>query len=290
VSEVDPLLASRAEGVALARTSECDLPAILVAWEQATERLRDTHEALRGEVRRLTRELEAKNRQLAQQSRLADLGQMASHVAHEVRNGLVPLTLYLSLLRRALSDRSDALSLLDKLAAGFAALEVTVNDLLQFTSDRQPQFRRFPVASLIHEVVESVQPQLEAQRIRVVCETTRDLELTADRDMLRRALLNLIFNALEVMPEGGQLDIGAWRVGDAVEIEVADSGPGLSDQVQAHLFEPFFTTKPEGTGLGLTIVERIVAAHGGAIHAMNCPQGGAAFILRFSRPAMEAAA
>ncbi len=290
MSEVNPLMASRAESVALAQASECDLPAILVAWEQATERLRDTHEALRGEVRRLTRELEAKNRQLAQQSRLADLGQMASHVAHEVRNGLVPLTLYLSLLRRALSDRSDALSLLDKLAAGFAALEVTVNDLLQFTSDRQPQFRRFLVASLIHEVVESVQPQLEAQQIRVVCETTRDLELTADRDMLRRALLNLIFNALEVMPEGGQLDIGAWRVGDAVEIEVADSGPGLSDQVQAHLFEPFFTTKPEGTGLGLTIVERIVSAHGGAIHAMNCPQGGAAFILRFSRPAMEAAA
>lgn len=290
MSEVDPRTASRADGVAPARTSECDLPAILVAWEQATERLRDTHEALRGEVRRLTRELEAKNRQLAQQSRLADLGQMASHVAHEVRNGLVPLTLYLSLLRRALSDRSDALSLLDKLAAGFAALEVTVNDLLQFTSDRQPQFRKFLVASLIHEVVESVQPQLEAQQIRVVCETTRDLELTADRDMLRRALLNLIFNALEVMPEGGQLDIGAWRVGDAVEIEVADSGPGLSEQVQARLFEPFFTTKPEGTGLGLTIVERIVSAHGGAIHAMNCPQGGAAFILRFSRPAMEAAA
>ena len=273
-----------------AREADCDLPAILVAWEQATERLRDTHEALRNEVRRLTRELEAKNQQLARQSRLADLGQMASHVAHEVRNGLVPLTLYLSLLRRTLADRDDALSLLDKLAAGFAALEVTVNDLLQFTSDRQPQFRRFPVAELIDEVIESVQPQLQAQHIRVVCETTRSVELTADRDMVRRALLNLIFNALEVMPDGGQLDVGAWRVGDRVEIEVADTGPGLSDEVRSRLFEPFFTTKPEGTGLGLTIVERIVTAHGGTIRAMNCPQGGAAFILSFRRQVLEAAA
>ncbi len=270
--------------------TEGDLPAILVAWEHATERLRDTHEALRGEVRRLTRELEAKNRQLARQGRLADLGQMASHVAHEVRNGLVPLTLYLSLLRRTLSDRPDALSLLEKLAAGFAALEVTVNDLLQFTSDRQPQFRRFAVEPLIEEVLESVQPQLDAQRVIVDSDIERRLELTADREMLRRALLNLIFNAMEVMPHGGRLDLGAWCSGSVIEIEVADSGPGLADTVRTHLFEPFFTTKSEGTGLGLTIVERIVSAHGGVIQAMNCPQGGAAFTLRFPQAAMEAAA
>src|ERR1700741_1208845 len=81
-----------------------DLQTVLSAWHGATVRLEQTHEALRAEVRRLTDELEVKNRELARKNRLADLGQIASHVAHEVRNSLVPVTLYLSLLRRRLSE------------------------------------------------------------------------------------------------------------------------------------------------------------------------------------------
>ncbi len=85
---------------------DAELQAVLAAWHSATDRLQQTHEALRREVRRLTDELEIKNRELARKNRLADLGQMASHVAHEVRNSLVPLTLYLSLLRRHLAGTS----------------------------------------------------------------------------------------------------------------------------------------------------------------------------------------
>src|SRR5687768_4760534 len=81
-----------------------DLQIILAAWQEATDRLQRTHEALQGEVRRLSDELEAKNNELARRNRLADLGQMASHVAHEVRNGLVPIKLYLSLLKRRVRD------------------------------------------------------------------------------------------------------------------------------------------------------------------------------------------
>src|SRR4029453_5383311 len=117
-----------------AEDSEPDLAAILHAWNEATDRLQHTHEWLRAEIRRLTDELEAKNRQLARQNRLADLGQMASHVAHEVRNGLVPLKLYLNLLRRRLADDAGSLEIAGKIGSGFAALETVVNDLLQFTS------------------------------------------------------------------------------------------------------------------------------------------------------------
>ena len=111
---------------------------MLAAWNTATVRLQQTHEALRSEVRRLTDELEIKNRELARKNRLADLGQMASHIAHEVRNNLVPVTLYLSLLRRRMSDDSGSLDMLDKIGAGCIALDATVNDLLNFTSDRDP--------------------------------------------------------------------------------------------------------------------------------------------------------
>ena len=106
-------------------------------------RLERTHVTLQEEVRRLTDELEAKNRELARKNRLADLGQMAAHVAHEVRNTLVPVSLYLSLLRRRLLEDDQSLDVLRKIESGFQALDVTVNDLLHFTSDRDPHCEPF---------------------------------------------------------------------------------------------------------------------------------------------------
>src|ERR1041385_3773546 len=112
-----------------------DLETVLAAWHSATLRLERTHETLCGEVARLTNELEIKNRELARKNRLADLGQMASHVAHEVRNNLVPVSLYMSLLRRRISGDAESLDMLEKVSAGFRAMDVMVNDLLHFTSD-----------------------------------------------------------------------------------------------------------------------------------------------------------
>ena len=110
-------------------------------WSRRTTRLRD-------EVRQLTAELEVKNRELARKNRLADLGQMASHVAHEVRNNLVPVTLYLGMLRRRVSGDAESLDMLEKVSAGFRAMDVMVNDLLHFTSDRDPQLACFPLRKL----------------------------------------------------------------------------------------------------------------------------------------------
>ena len=267
-----------------------DLGVILRAWNEATERLQNTHEALRTEVRRLTEELEEKNRELAHKNRLADLGQMASHVAHEVRNSLMPVTLYLSLLRRKLHDDAACSELLNKLAAGFTALEVTVNDLLHFAKDRAPQWERFEVCALIEEVCQSLAPQLAAQGIRSEVNVPRELVISADREMIRRAILNLVLNAIDAMPAGGELVIHGLSSPQGLEIEVADSGPGLPDAARAHLFEPFFTTKSCGTGLGLVIVQRIADAHGGQVTAGNCPEGGAAFTLHIPSRSFKAAA
>jgi len=107
-----------------------------------------------------------------------------------------------------------------------------------------------------------------------------DLQIVADRDMFRRAVLNMVLNALDAMPEGGCLAIVSCTTPQGVELEIADSGPGLSDHVLPRIFEPFFTTKQGGTGLGLAIVARIAEAHGGEALAVNCPEGGAAFTLR----------
>jgi signal transduction histidine kinase len=252
--------------------------------------LQKTHETLRDEVRRLSDELKTKNRELARKNRLADLGQMASHVAHEVRNGLAPITLYVGLLRRRVVGDHGSVEIMEKIDAGFTALEATVTDLLSFTSDRDPIWRNFGVREFAEEVCELLAPQLAAQGIVPTIDVPQHIFVTADRDMLRRAIVNLAFNAIDAMRNGGGLYITAVDGPQAIELEIADSGPGIDDHVCKRIFEPFFTTKSEGTGLGLPIVLRIAEAHGGSVEVANCPEGGAAFTIRLPHRSMEAAA
>lgn len=265
-----------------------DLQTVLAAWHTATVRLEQTHRALRDEVCHLTAELEVKNRELARKNRLADLGQMASHVAHEVRNNLVPLTLYLGLLRRRVASDPGSVSMLDKISAGFTAMDVMVNDLLHFTSDRDPQFQTFSLRKLVLDLEASLAPQFEAQAIDFVAAVPEECQLTADREMLRRGMLNLTLNALDAMPEGGRLTIASSTTPQGVEIQIADNGPGLSEDTLPRVFEPFFTTKQTGTGLGLAIVSRIAEVHGGSVTAANLPQGGAVFTLRLPASSVTA--
>ena len=267
-----------ASGLA-ANPSQVDLERILVAWNAATEKLQQTHRTLRDEVKRLTDELEIKNRELARKNRLADLGQMASHIAHEVRNSLMPITLYSSLLRRGLVSEDAGVGVLDKLDAGLKSLDSTVNDLLHFTSEREPQVSAFSLYELSKEVCFSLAPQCDAQEIEVKIGLAPDLRVHADQEMLRRALLNLVLNSLEAMPGGGCLEITGEVTSRGTELVVCDSGPGVACEDQSQLFEPFYTTKGTGTGLGLAIVERIMAAHGGAVGVRNVEPQGAVFSL-----------
>ena len=267
-----------------------DLTQLLDAWNTATQRLQQTHETLREQVRRLSNELETKNRELARKNRLTDLGQLATHVAHEVRNGLMPLTLYTSLLRRRLTSDLDSQEVLNKIETGLTALDAMVNDLLHFTTERQPISSLFDLRQLVSDVCEALGPQLEAQQIVLDLDIPLGLKLLADREMLRRAVLNLVLNALDAMPGGGELVFTGCRTARGIELEVADSGPGLSDEQLGRAFEPFYTTKSGGTGLGLSLAFRTAQLHGGEVIAANCPEGGAAFTLVFPRQVWEAAA
>jgi signal transduction histidine kinase len=271
--------------------ANADLETVLAAWHVATVRLQQTHEALREEVRRLTDELEVKNRELARKNRLADLGQMASHVAHEVRNNLLPVTLYLSVLRRHIAGDAESIEILDKITGGCTALDAIINDLLHFTADRDPQWETFALGKLIDDVCGSLAPQLSAQAIKSVIDVPKDQFVHADPHMFRRAVLNLVLNAMDAMSGGGTLVITSLSGRQGLELEIADTGPGLSPEVMSRAFEPFFSTKQRGTGLGLAIVARIAEVHGGKIYAANCPEGGAAFTLRIpQRVAQETVA
>jgi signal transduction histidine kinase len=146
------------------------------------------------------------------------------------------------------------------------------------------------VRAIVDEVCAQFAPQAHAAGIETTIDVPKHLSTLADGDMLRRAVTHLVANAVEVMSAGGRLVITSYHGANGLELEVADSGPGLSDEALRLAFDPYYTTKRNSAGLGLAHVQRIAQLHGGDVVAANCPEGGAAFTLRFPPRAQQRAA
>jgi signal transduction histidine kinase len=146
------------------------------------------------------------------------------------------------------------------------------------------------VRELVEEVCSSQARRLADAGIELAIDVPHRATAWGDREMLRTAVANLVHNAGDAMPTGGELVITCHEGRYGLELEVADSGPGLDDEALTRAFEPYFTTKPNCAGLGLAVARRIAEAHGGEVLAANCPEGGAAFTLRIPRRALGAAA
>ena len=155
---------------------------------------------------------------------------------------------------------------------------------------RRPRLAPLAMRNLLEELLAAHAARLSTQRISVTLDVPDHEQVLADRELLGRALAHLVVNAVEAMPAGGTLVFTSYQGHGLYEIEVADSGPGLADDARRRAFEPRFSTKPGSAGLGLALVERIARAHGGAVAAQNCPDGGAAFTLRLPGHARQAAA
>jgi signal transduction histidine kinase len=148
----------------------------------------------------------------------------------------------------------------------------------------------FPLRDLVEEVVRPLATRLSAQAVKTIVDIPPNQTISADRELLRRAVRNLVLNAVEAMPDGGTLVATSAAGPEATELEIADTGPALTDQQQEQAFE-LVPTAQRGTGWGLAVVHRIAELHGGSITTTNCPEGGAAFTLRIPRSASwEAAA
>jgi signal transduction histidine kinase len=196
----------------------------------------------------------------------------------------------LNLLRRRMLDDASAMPLMQNLESNVAAAASVADDLLQLTGEHQPVLRPVKLRALVEEVHGNLLTRLSSQGVTTTIDVADHVEVAADRDMLRQAILRLTANALDAMPTGGELVVTSCVGSRGVELEIADNGNGLSDEARTRAFEPFFTTKPAGTGLGLAIVRRLVTAHGGDVTVANCPDGGAAVTLCFPRQSMQAAA
>jgi len=270
-----------------------ELAELLGAFNTVTARLQTSHDALRSEVARLTRELGEANSQLERSRRLAALGEMAAGIAHEVRNPLGSIGLYARMLEQDLSDRPSEAGVACKIAGAARALDAVVGDVLTFA--REFRIRPTPIdpVELFDRVLEGCcHDGVSGWRSVEVVRRDREPaahtpQITADAGLLQQALTNVVRNAYEAMAEspGGlrrlTLGIGSCVLPDATGesrafgvLSVRDSGPGVHPDVIARMFNPFFTTRGTGTGLGLAIVHRIVDAHGGRVGVHNNSERG----------------
>jgi signal transduction histidine kinase len=205
------------------------------------------------------------------------LQMMLAGIAHEVRNPLGGLELYAGLLRESLAHEPERLAELGRIEREIKYLENVVTDFLEYARRPRPELRPVPWRPLLEEVVE-----LGGGPVSI--DAASDLVGLGDRGQLRRALLNLVRNALHAAGPSGRVVLAARAAGPhQIECEVRDSGPGVPLELREKVFEPFFTTGEKGTGLGLAFVREIVRDHGGEVAVDAAPEGGARF--RFRLPA-----
>jgi signal transduction histidine kinase len=229
---------------------------------------------------------------LAQAEKLAALGQLAAAIAHEARNALAVIRSSAQSVAEGLPGEADSAT---RRASEFIVAEIdrlsnVITSLLSFA--RPPRLTPRPVAvsALFDQAEMLVAPELEAKRLRLVRRLGERMPaVKADSDLLVQVLLDLLSNAAAAAPPGGELALEARAVGDSVEIDVEDSGPGVPDELRARIFEPFFTTREKGTGLGLAIAKQIVEAHAGRIDVAERSGGGARFRISLPGAAAQAA-
>ena len=220
-------------------------------------------------------ELFALRESLAHAERVAALGQVAANVAHEAGTPLNLVSGYVQMIRDDPETDERIRSRLRTVDAQIQQVTRVLRTMLDHAR-RPSAFTLVAVADIIERVREVAQPQLSRSHIRLDVSVGDDLPaVRADATQLEMALLNLVTNALDAMPGGGALSIGARARPDGVRIEVADTGYGIAPDVIDRLFESWVTTKPagQGTGLGLAIVRDVVRAHGGSISASNRSKG-----------------
>jgi nitrogen fixation/metabolism regulation signal transduction histidine kinase len=233
---------------------------------------------------RMTEDLAQQKDRTLQAERVAAWRELARRLAHELKNPLFPLQVTVENLMRAKQKAPEMFE--EVFHEGTATLLAEINNLKtiigrfsEFSKMPQPQRQPTQVNDVVRSVLRVFHAQLQAKnQIAVHTELADALpEISADPDLLHRALQNLVLNAIDAMPQGGELTIRTQALGNRVEISVSDTGSGLTQEECGRLFTPYYTTKQHGTGLGLAIVQSVVSDHAGKISVESTQEKGTTF-------------
>ncbi len=210
---------------------------------------------------------------LMRQERLATMGEMAAQLAHEIRNPLLAIGATIQALAKDPVADDDTRELLETVGGEVTRLDMLLRDYLSMAARHNASMVRVDLAELAGEVLAILRHAPRAAGRALIGEVPEGLAVRADPDGLRHVLFNLLSNALEATPAGGSVTVRGSATDSDATLDVEDTGPGLSGD-PARCFEAFFTTKKNGTGLGLSVVRKVVEAHGGRVSLSNRPEGG----------------
>jgi signal transduction histidine kinase len=231
-----------------------------------------------------TKELQQSHeRQIHQASKLASIGELASGIAHEIRNPLAGIGAAVEVLSENGNGNGQHREIVGEIRQQINRLNATLRELLDFAKQREPVMAPAGVRALLKPMLGLVRIDAQKQHIQIVEDYPEELPaICADESQMQQALLNVLLNAIQAMPDGGTLTVRVAVVAQSVRITISDTGAGIAPENLAKIFSPFFTTKHRGTGLGLAITRTIVEKHHGTITVESEPGRGTTFTLEFA--------
>lgn len=280
------------------RTTYCEVTTVPLKNKQGRvelflEIVRDITDELERRVRRSTQELTQNLTRLIHEDKMIALGKLVASAVHEINNPLSGIHALARLMHQRLGEgelaRDDTeefkryLQLIDTESARCSSI---VGNLLSFSREQKMEEKSFQLNELIHKVHSLFRHKLQLHKVEVITALAEDLpEMLGDAGQIQQCLVNLLFNAMEAMPEGGRITIRTrWEAPrKLIRLEVEDTGVGIPEAMTSQIFEPFFTTKKQdkGVGLGLSVVYGIIMEHHGSIRVTSEVGRGSNFIVNF---------
>ncbi len=260
-------------------TSNSFLESSFENFISAARKLEENYNLLKYEVVNLKEELKQKDLEIKRAEDLATIGQTASAIAHEIRNPLGAMKLFVSILKSDLKDNQSVLPTLKQIDICISSLDNVVSNVLQFSKNKKDVLTPINLQSIIKEQL-SIIKNVSKDDVQIK-ETYKDnnIFVLGSQSSLGRVFYNLFLNALQAQKENAFIGINVYSTSNDVVVTVSDHGNGIDKKVKDKIFDPFISTKNEGTGLGLAVVKRILENHNATIKVDN--DNGAIFTITF---------
>jgi two-component system, NtrC family, sensor histidine kinase HydH len=246
-------------------------------------------DAVRAELVSLRAEVDRLRRQALAAERLAELGTLTGGLAHEIKNPLSTVQLNLQLLGEDVDPgwpgASRVLSRLKTVQRETGRLKEILDDFLRYAGKLELDCTDLDLQQMLEDLSDFFAPQARLTKVNMRLRPGGPVVVRADQRLIKQTVLNLMLNAVQAMPDGGELLLAAQmdEGGRSGSIRITDTGTGIAAELQGRIFDAYYTTKKGGTGLGLAMARRIIREHGGDIELTSEPGKGSLFVLRRPR-------
>ncbi|MBI4649763.1 hypothetical protein HY745_00360 [Candidatus Desantisbacteria bacterium] len=264
---------------------------IVSRLKETQQEIKDWNKKLEEKVKERTLELEKRNKDLARAEHMARMGRLAAGLAHEIKNPLNSIGINLELLKRYLGkiifkEKEDMQDILKLVNNEVARLDSLIREFLLFARPQKIKPHDIDINRFLEDILNLVKAEAEKRNIRIIMNLSNDkLAASFDESLIKQVILNIIINAFDSMAGGGELKIIAEKedADNSINIRIKDNGCGIKDEILPQIFEPFFSTKENGSGLGLSIAQRIVEEHSGHIDVKSVYGEGTVFTINLPK-------